>query len=123
MTPGPEPQEHRFYELIGKAEPLTDDDLKALRECLHQTNFSMVRPHILGKAQLRVDVDLIAAIRQFDKASGQMAAVTVDLAEKTRKLTVRIYWLTVVMIVVGLANVAASGWYPLVWWVKHGFGF
>jgi hypothetical protein len=122
MTPGPEPQEQRFYDLIGKVEPFTDDDLKAMRECLNKTNFNMLRNHVVGKAQLRVDVELIDSIRQFDKASGRAGAITADLAEKTRLLTVRIYWLTWVLVPIGLLNALASGWYPLVAWLKHVFG-
>jgi len=119
MTPGPEPHEQRFYELIGKDEPFTDDDLKAMRQCLHHTNFNMLRNHVVGKAELRVNVELIEAIRQFDRATGKTAAATNDLAEKTRLLTVRIYWLTWLLVPIGLLNALASGWYPLVAWLKH----
>jgi hypothetical protein len=121
MTPGPEYHEQRFYDLVGKQGPFTDEDLATMRECLQNTNFNMLRNHVVGKAELRCNVELLDSIRKFDKASGQMAAATNDLADKTRKLTVRIYWLTLVMIIVGVVNALASGWYPLVWWLKHGF--
>jgi hypothetical protein len=65
-------QEQRFYELISQVEPLSDEQLHELRQCLNQSTFAMVRPHVLGKAQLRTSVDLIDAIRRFDKASGLM---------------------------------------------------
>jgi hypothetical protein len=123
MTPGPEYHEQRFYDLLGKQAPFTDEDLAAMRECLQHTNFNMLRNHVVAKAELRGSVELLDSIRKFDKASGQMAAVTIDLAEKTRNLTVRIYWLTWVMIGVGFINAVASGWYPLVWWLKHAFRF
>ncbi len=73
-----------------------------MRECLQHTNFNMLRSHVVGKAQLRADVELVDSIRKFDKASVEISAVTNDLAKETKNLTVRIYWLT------GVATVCFS---------------
>ena len=97
----PEDHEQRFYHLIGKREPLTDDDLQTLRDVLSRANFNMVRPHVLGKAQLRVDIDLIASLRSFDKASAALVTTT-------NKLTSRILWLTVGAIFIGLVQIVIA---------------
>jgi hypothetical protein len=39
-------QEQRFYELISQVEPPADEQLHELRQCLNQSTFAMVRPHV-----------------------------------------------------------------------------
>jgi hypothetical protein len=90
-------QEQRFYELISQVEPLSDEQLHEMRECLHDSTFAMVRLHILGKAQLRTGIDLIEAIRRFDKASGLM----VERGNRINK------WVLIFAIVASLLGAAA----------------
>jgi len=101
MTQPPEEHEQHFYQLIGKRESLTDEDLQTLRDVLSRANFNMVRPHVFGKAQLRVDVDLIDSLRKFDRASAALVSTT-------NRLTRRILWLTVGAIFIGLVQIPVA---------------
>jgi hypothetical protein len=101
MTPGPEYHEQLFYDLIGKIEAFTDGDIQRLRDCLKHTNFNMLRNHVVGKAQLRVDVEAIESIRRFDEASGK-------LVQTTNSLTKKGLWLSGAAIAVALASLGVS---------------
>lgn len=108
--------ESRFNSLLAKPTALTDEEIQEMRRFMAHPTSSMVRPHILGMAQLRVHLELVESIRSFDKASGR-------LVETTNKLTKWILRLTVLATLLGAASVVASGWPYLTWWIKNGFRF
>jgi hypothetical protein len=111
----------KIQQILSKTGMLTADeveDLTRLAPCV-----MYLGPNQVQTAQFRATVELIGAIRSFDKASSEFAGVTNQLTTETRNLTIRIYLLTWVMIGVGLLSAIASGWYPLVWWLTHGFRF
>jgi hypothetical protein len=108
--------ENEFYVLLKKNTALTDAEIDRMRQLLAMSSALMVREHILGMAQLRSQLDLIGAIRGFERASS-------TLVETTNRLTRWILLLTVAGAVVGIANAVATGWPWAVWWVKHGLRF
>ena len=108
--------ENRFHALNNNVETLTDSELREYCRLLCNSTLNMVKERVLGKAQLRIQVELIRSIRQFDKASTAMSDVNLKLAR-------RIYFLTWVMFGVGLLGALASGWSNLIWWLDHGFRF
>jgi hypothetical protein len=116
MTQEEQDVANRFYALYSKPERLTDEELDTMRRLLAKPNAAMVRRHILAIAQLRIGIDLIESIRQFDEASG-------DLVRTTNKLTWWILGLTIIAAVLALINAVATGWPWLVWWVSNGFRF
>jgi hypothetical protein len=107
-------REDRFYSLLNQPKRLEDNEIQELRELMSQSTFGMVRPHVLERAQLRVQLDLMESIRQFDKASGR-------LVETTNTLTRWILRLTLLAAMLGIGNVIASAWPYLTWWVKNDF--
>jgi hypothetical protein len=108
--------ESRFYSLLTKADSLTDEEIVELRSVLQRSTAGMVRPHIIGMAQLRVALDLTESIRRFDRASGIMV-------ETTNALTRWILVLTAVAVILAATSVVASAWPYLIWWIGHNFRF
>jgi hypothetical protein len=74
-----------LYRTISDTGPLNDEKLELLRRQLPGMNTLGIST--TDYATLKVSIELLAAIRNFDKASGD--------------LTRRIFWLTVVFLVVG----------------------
>ena len=107
-------RENRFYALLNQPRRLDDSEIQELRELMAQSTFAMVRPQVLEKGQLRIQLDLMESIREFDKASGR-------LVETTNVLTQWVLRLTVLATMLGAAGVIATAWPYLTWWVGNGF--
>jgi hypothetical protein len=102
---------NEYITLIEK-DDLSHQDIRRLSFLMSHPTSSMSRDHMLARAQCRLTLDLIASIRRFDAASG-------NLVETTNRLTRRILGLTVLAAFLGAANVVSSGWLPLTWWWHH----
>lgn len=104
----------RLQQLIVQPSAYSAEELDELRQlgihCLHLPN-----QHIAAM-QIRSSVEIVDAIRRFDKASA-------DLVAATNRLTRWILGLTVAAVLIGVAGVIATAWPYLVWWVQHGFRF
>lgn len=107
--------ENRFNQLINTIEPMTNVELKECCQLLSRATPAMLHEHVLNKSQVRIEIELIRAIREFDRASA-------DLVKTTNRLNSRLYALTWVMVGVGLLGALASAWPNLVWWAYHVFG-
>jgi Mg2+ and Co2+ transporter CorA len=108
-------RQNRHYELMSQP-TLSDADINEMCSLWSHPTNQMVRQHVLGLAQLRMDLELITSISRFDKASG-------NLIETTNRLTKWMLKVTILAAILVLANVVASAWLPLTWFVSHGFRF
>ena len=104
----------KLQQLLAQPQPLTDEDLQKLRSLVSVSLY--LGPNQLQVAELRATVELLDSIRRFDKASGQLV-VTTNL------LTKRIYWLTILAVILACCGIVASAWPYLTWWITHGLRF
>ncbi len=107
---------NRLLELLSRTGPLTDEELGELMLVWADPPNAAVRPHMIGMFQGRMVLELIRSLRTFDRASR-------DLVRVTNRLTRWILGLAILAATLAAANVAASGWPYLTWWIKHGFAF
>ena len=88
---------NRMFKILKKPGTLTDEELDELRKFFPQPG-SPVSIAQSNVADFRMNIELIAAIRTFDKAS-------TNLVTTTNRLTQRILWLTVVAVGIALIPV------------------
>ena len=93
---GIEAASNRTYKILTKEGSLTDEDITELRKLIGKVG--MTKTFYSDMANFRMNTELIAAIRTFDKASA-------DLITTTNKLTNRILILTYVVVGLGLISV------------------
>lgn len=88
---------NRMLEILKKPDALTDDDIEELRGLFPRPGspVSIAKSNV---ADFRINIELIAAIRTFDKASA-------DQITTTNRLTRQILWLTRVVISIALIPV------------------
>jgi hypothetical protein len=90
---------NRVQELVKKTSEWTDNELSELRRLMD--GLAVGGGVIQALAQFRTNVELIAAIRKFDKASG-------ELVETTNKLTRNGLWMSGAALMIALASLAVS---------------
>ena len=88
----------RLNYIINKLEPITDQELEELRS-VAGTSYVGGSATFIMNAQLKVTVELIVAIKRFDNTSA-------ELVKTTNVLTKRVFWLTLLAIVLALIQVA-----------------
>jgi hypothetical protein len=78
----------RVIEILHKLEPLTEEDFTELRKGSCMLSLSYAPPSVADVLHIRTSIELLTAIRKFDRTSGELVNTTNLLTEKVRKLTV-----------------------------------
>jgi len=81
----------RWRELRDKDEPLTDGELRELRTLTRQVMVRLSGPDAYD-IKLSAAIETIIAIRQFDKASGELVSTTNALTIRIKRLTTIGVW-------------------------------
>jgi len=92
-------QARALAETLSDTGQLTDEKVALLRQQLPGLNTLGIS--ISDYASLKVSIELLAAVRRFDKASG-------DLVNTTNVLTKRILWITVGGIFIGMVQLIVA---------------
>jgi hypothetical protein len=93
----PASEQEQLLKLLSQREPYAAEQISELRN--FTTAIARLGDDWRTRAQFRSSIETIAAIKEFDKVSGNLVATT-------NKLTTRIFWLTVVALVLGGIQVA-----------------
>jgi hypothetical protein len=89
-----------FLQLLTKTSPYTDEELEQLRSLSFDAG-PEITDNWMRAAQLKLFVELTLAVRKLDRASS-------SLVNTTNKLTIRILWLTIVAVFVGVVQLAVA---------------
>src|SRR5437762_2869694 len=93
-------QHERVWAAISKTGRFSPEDLQSLREGLRSVPTFTQPGHVMILS--RLSVEIIDALIALNSSVHKLDQTSTDLITTTNKLTQRIFWLTVVAVIIGL---------------------